>query len=324
MKARTLPQLLLLATTLFLCACGTGDLEDQVAKLKGQVKDIEKSEAELKVKNTELQAQIDAPSPLQEQLDTANQELNGLKAEAEISINTQIENDVKMGELQNELDAAKAQIEVLQTQLASAAAAPPPAIPATPTPPAGFPTTPTTATPTPTPVAPTGFPTPPTPTGVPTPTPTAFPTTPTPATPTPMVIPTTPAPPTATLAPGVTAGLTVSVQLAVQGRTFNLPDCEVYVTEQKPNIDKWGLHLKNPEVSHNNLQAIKASLQSCIIHKMGRTDASGNVSFQQLETGTYYISTANKATARGLQWSVRHQVNPGQNVLILSTSNRTP
>ncbi len=139
-----------------------------------------------------------------------------------------------------------------------------------------------------------------------------------------MLIPTTPAPPVATLSTGANASITVSVQLTVQGKTYNLPNCEVYITEQRPDVSKWGLYLKNPQVSHNNLQQIKASLNSSIIHKKGQTDANGQVSFTDLEANTYFISTAHDATQRGLQWSVQHQVKPGQNVLVLSAKNRTP
>ena len=114
------------------------------------------------------------------------------------------------------------------------------------------------------------------------------------------------------------------MQLAVQGNTYNLPDCEVYITEKRPDVSKWGLYLKNPDVSYNNLQQIRAGLANCVIHKKGKTDANGQVSFKELEAGNYYISTAHSATQRGLQWSVAHQVKPGQNVLILSTNNRTP
>ncbi|MEL0118688.1 MAG: hypothetical protein VXB01_07075 [Opitutae bacterium] len=323
MKFKKIIKPLFVCISFLLISCGTEELENANAKLKKQVKDLETAEAQLKLKNTDLenqvadmQAQVDASASLQDQLDAANQQLDGMKAEAEIAVNIQVENDVKMGELQNQLDEANSQIETLRNQLASAATsapvAPVPVSPATqpiPTAPvAGFPTTPTP----PTPAAPIGNPL-------------AISTTPPEPTPTsPVLIPTAPAPPAATLVTGVLSDITVSVQLAVQGNTYNLPDCEVYITEKRPDVSKWGLYLKNPDVSYNNLQQIRAGLANCVIHKKGKTDANGQVSFKELEAGNYYVSTAHSATQRGLQWSVAHQVKPGQNVLILSTNNRTP
>ncbi len=322
MKHEKVLRYLVVCISLFLVSCGTEELENANAKLKKQVKDLETAEAQLKLKNTDLenqvadmQAQVDASAPLQAQLDAANQQLDGMKAEAEIAVNIQVENDVKMGELQNQLDEANSQIEALRNQLASAAtsapAAPVPVSPATQpistAPVAGFPTTPTP----PTPAAPIGNPL-------------AISTTPEPTPTSPVLIPTAPAPPAATLVTGALSDITVSVQLAVQGNTYNLPDCEVYITEKRPDVSKWGLYLKNPDVSYNNLQQIRAGLANCVIHKKGKTDANGQVSFKELEAGNYYVSTAHSATQRGLQWSVAHQVKPGQNVLILSTNNRTP
>ena len=250
-------------------------------------------------------------APLQTQVEALTQERDGMKAEQEINTENMLENDIKMGEIQNELIDAKNKIDELEDKLAKAEATTTPTtatIPAPANPAAVFP--PTAATPTPAPANPAAV----------------FP----PAAPTtnPVTIPTTPPAipngfnPLTTPPVAAAASLVISVQLQAQGQTYPLPSCDVYITQNAPSVSKWGLYLKNPQVSFNNLQEIQASLREAVIHKKIATNAQGQANVSDLESGTYYISCAHPVTASGVQWSVRHNIKPGQNVLVLTNNNR--
>jgi hypothetical protein len=244
-------------------------------------------------------------------VEALTQERDGMKAEQEINTENMLENDIKMGEIQNELIDAKNKIDELEDKLAKAEATTTPTtatIPAPANPAAVFP--PTAATPTPAPANPAAV----------------FP----PAAPTtnPVTIPTTPPAipngfnPLTTPPVAAAASLVISVQLQAQGQTYPLPSCDVYITQNAPSVSKWGLYLKNPQVSFNNLQEIQASLREAVIHKKIATNAQGQANVSDLESGTYYISCAHPVTASGVQWSVRHNIKPGQNVLVLTNNNR--
>jgi hypothetical protein len=300
-----------------------GALKEENATLTKKVAELQKKEAGLQKKADDLQQQVEGLAPLQTQVDTLTQERDGMKAEQEINTQNMLENDIKMGEIQNELIDAKNKIDELEGQLAKAEATstPTPATPAT-----GFP--PVAATPTTLPATPaTGFPpvvaTPTTPPASPV---AVFP--PVATTTNPVTIPTTPptipngANPLTTPPTAATSSLVVSVQLLAGGQTYPLPNCTLYVTQNAPNVSKWGLYLKNPQVSFNQLQEIEASLRAAVIHKKIMTDAQGQANISDLEAGTYYISCGHPVSKSGVQWSVRHNLRPGQNVLILTNNNR--
>ena len=288
-----------------------GALKEENATLTKKVEDLKKKEADLQKKAEDLQEQVEGLAPLQTQIDALTQERDGMKAEQEINTQNMLENDIKMGETQNELIDAKNKIDELVDKLAKAEATPTPTtatIPAPANPAAVFP--PTAATPTPAPATPaTGFP-------------------PVAATTNPVTIPTVPstipngANPLTTPPTAAASSLVVSVQLLAGGQTYPLPNCTLYVTQNAPNVSKWGLYLKNPQVSFNQLQAIEASLRAAVIHKKIMTDAQGQANISDLEAGTYYISCGHPVSKSGVQWSVRHNLRPGQNVLVLTNNNR--
>ncbi len=120
---------------------------------------------------------------------------------------------------------------------------------------------------------------------------------------------------------GRAADLIIKVQLVAGGKNYPIPNCKLYVTEMKPQISKWGLYLKNPQVSINQLQAIQTSLKQSIIHKMATTNEGGEVTISGLEAGIYFISGAHPVTQNGVQWSKQHILKPGQNVLLLSNND---
>jgi hypothetical protein len=255
---------------------------------------------------------VEGLAPLQTQIDALTQERDGMKAEQEINTQNMLENDIKMGEIQNELIDAKNNIDELVDKLAKAEATPTP-VAATPTPAPASPASvfpPVAATPTPAPASPASV----------------FP--PVGTTANPVIIST--APPTipngvnplTTPTVAAAASLVVSVQLLAGGQTYPLPNCTIYVTQNAPSVSKWGLYLKNPQVSFNQLQEIEASLRAAVIHKKIVTDAQGQANISALEAGTYYISCGNPTSKSGVQWSVRHNLRPGQNVLVLTNNNR--
>ena len=310
MKINPIHIILLFPIILSLGGCN-GALEEENATLKQKVEDLQKKEADLQKKTDELTQQVEGLAPLQTQVEALTQERDGMKAEQEINTQNMLENDIKMGEIQNELIDAKNKIDELEDKLAKAEATTTPTtatIPAPANPAAVFP--PTAATPTPAPANPAAV----------------FP----PAAPTtnPVTIPTTPPAipngfnPLTTPPVAAAASLVISVQLQAQGQTYPLPSCDVYITQNAPSVSKWGLYLKNPQVSFNNLQEIQASLREAVIHKKIATNAQGQANVSDLESGTYYISCAHPVTASGVQWSVRHNIKPGQNVLVLTNNNR--
>ena len=292
MKISPIHIILLFPIILSLGGCN-GALEEENATLTKKVEELQKNEADLQKKADELTQQVEGLAPLQTQVEALTQERDGMKAEQEINTENMLENDIKMGEIQNELIDAKNKIDELEDKLAKAEAT----------------TTPTTAT----------IPAPANPAAV-------FP----PAAPTtnPVPIPTTPPAipngfnPLTTPPVAAAASLVISVQLQAQGQTYPLPSCDVYITQNAPSVSKWGLYLKNPQVSFNNLQEIQASLREAVIHKKIATNAQGQANVSDLESGTYYISCAHPVTASGVQWSVRHNIKPGQNVLVLTNNNR--
>ena len=306
-----------------------GALKEENATLTKKVEDLKKKEADLQKKADDLQEQVEGLAPLQTQIDALTQERDGMKAEQEINTKNMLENDIKMGETQNELIDAKNKIDELVDKLAKAEATPTPTtatIPAPANPAAVFP--PTAATPTPAPANPAAVfpPVAATPTPAPATPATGFP--PVAATTNPVTIPTVPstipngANPLTTPPTAAASSLVVSVQLLAGGQTYPLPNCTLYVTQNAPNVSKWGLYLKNPQVSFNQLQAIEASLRAAVIHKKIMTDAQGQANISDLEAGTYYISCGHPVTKSGVQWSVPHNLRPGQNVLILTNNNR--
>ena len=310
MKISPIHIILLFPIILSLGGCN-GALEEENATLTKKVEELQKNEADLQKKADELTQQVEGLAPLQTQVEALTQERDGMKAEQEINTQNMLENDIKMGEIQNELIDNKNKIDELEAKLAKAEATPTPTtatIPAPANPAAVFP--PTAATPTPAPANPAAV----------------FP----PAAPTtnPVTIPTTPPAipngfnPLTTPPVAAAASLVISVQLQAQGQTYPLPSCDVYITQNAPSVSKWGLYLKNPQVSFNNLQEIQASLREAVIHKKIATNAQGQANVSDLESGTYYISCAHPVTASGVQWSVRHNIKPGQNVLVLTNNNR--
>jgi len=303
--------IILLFPIIFSLGGCNGALEEENATLTKKVEELQKNEADLQKKADELTQQVEGLAPLQTQVEALTQERDGMKAEQEINTENMLENDIKMGEIQNELIDAKNKIDELEDKLAKAEATTTPTtatIPAPANPAAVFP--PTAATPTPAPANPAAV----------------FP----PAAPTtnPVTIPTTPPAipngfnPLTTPPVAAAASLVISVQLQAQGQTYPLPSCDVYITQNAPSVSKWGLYLKNPQVSFNNLQEIQASLREAVIHKKIATNAQGQANVSDLESGTYYISCAHPVTASGVQWSVRHNIKPGQNVLVLTNNNR--
>jgi hypothetical protein len=280
-------------------------LKEENAALTKKVENLQEQETDLQKKADDLQQQVEGLAPLQTQIDALTQERDGMKAEQEINTQNMLENDVKMGEIQNNLIDAKNKIDELEDKLAKAEATPTPA-PASPA--SVFP--PVAATTTPAPASPASV----------------FP--PVGTTANPVIIPT--APPTipngvnplTTPTVAAAASLVVSVQLLAGGQTYPLPNCTIYVTQNAPSVSKWGLYLKNPQVSFNQLQEIEASLRAAVIHKKIVTDAQGQANISALEAGTYYISCGNPTSKSGVQWSVRHNLRPGQNVLVLTNNNR--
>jgi hypothetical protein len=322
MKINPLPILILFPILLSLGGCN-GALKEENAALTKKVEDLQKKETDLQKKTDDLQQQVEKMAPLQTQVDSLTQERDGMKAEQEINTQNMLENDVKMGEIQNNLIDAKNKIDELVDKLAKAEATPTPA-PASPA--SVFP--PVAATPTPAPASPASVfpPVAATPTPAPANPASVFP--PAGTTTNPVIIPT--APPTipngvnplTTPTVAAAASLVVSVQLLAGGQTYPLPNCTIYVTQNAPSVSKWGLYLKNPQVSFNQLQEIEASLRAAVIHKKIVTDAQGQANISDLEAGTYYISCGNPASKSGVQWSVRHNLRPGQNVLVLTNNNR--
>lgn len=303
--------IILLFPIIFSLGGCNGALEEENATLTKKVEELQKNEADLQKKADELTQQVEGLAPLQTQVEALTQERDGMKAEQEINTENMLENDIKMGEIQNELIDAKNKIDELEDKLAKAEATTTPTtatIPAPANPAAVFP--PTAATPTPAPANPAAV----------------FP----PAAPTtnPVTIPTTPPAipngfnPLTTPPVAAAASLVISVQLQAQGQTYPLPSCDVYITQNAPSVSKWGLYLKNQQVSFNKLQEIQASLREAVIHKKIATNAQGQANVSDLESGTYYISCAHPVTASGVQWSVRHNIKPGQNVLVLTNNNR--
>ena len=303
--------IILLFPIIFSLGGCNGALEEENATLTKKVEELQKNEADLQKKADELTQQVEGLAPLQTQVEALTQERDGMKAEQEINTENMLENDIKMGEIQNELIDAKNKIDELEDKLAKAEATTTPTtatIPAPANPAAVFP--PTAATPTPAPANPAAV----------------FP----PAAPTtnPVTIPTTPPAipngfnPLTTPPVAAAASLVISVQLQAQGQTYPLPSCDVYITQNAPSVSKWGLYLKNPQVSFNNLQEIQASLREAVIHKKIATNAQGQANVSDLESGTYYMSCSHPVTASGVQWSVRHNIKPGQNVLVLTNNNR--
>jgi hypothetical protein len=304
MKINPLPILILFPILLSLGGCNDA-LKEENAALTKKVENLQEQETDLQKKADDLQQQVEGLAPLQTQIDALTQERDGMKAEQEINTQNMLENDIKMGEIQNELIDAKNNIDELVDKLAKAEATPTPA-PASPA--SVFP--PVAATTTPAPASPASV----------------FP--PVGTTANPVIIPT--APPTipngvnplTTPTVAAAASLVVSVQLLAGGQTYPLPNCTIYVTQNAPNVSKWGLYLKNPQVSFNQLQEIEASLRAAVIHKKIVTDAQGQANISALEAGTYYISCGNPTSKSGVQWSVRHNLRPGQNVLVLTNNNR--
>ena len=281
MKINPVHILILFPILLSLGGCN-GALKEENATLTRKVEDLQKKEAELQKKADDLQQQVEGLAPLQTQIEALTQERDGMKAEQEINTQNMLENDIKMGEIQNELIDAKNNIDELVDKLAKAEA--------TPTPASVFPPAATTTNP--------------------------------------VIIPTAPstipngANPLTTPPVAAAASLVVSVQLLAAGQTYPLPNCTLYVTQNAPNVSKWGLYLKNPQVSFNHLQEIEASLREAVIHKKIATDAQGQANISDLEAGTYYISCGHPVSKSGVQWSVRHNLRLGQNVLILTNNNR--
>jgi hypothetical protein len=304
MKINPLPILILFPILLSLGGCNDA-LKEENAALTKKVENLQEQETDLQKKADDLQQQVEGLAPLQTQIDALTQERDGMKAEQEINTQNMLENDVKMGEIQNNLIDAKNKIDELEDKLAKAEATPTPA-PASPA--SVFP--PVAATTTPAPASPASV----------------FP--PVGTTANPVIIPT--APPTipngvnplTTPTVAAAASLVVSVQLLAGGQTYPLPNCTIYVTQNAPSVSKWGLYLKNPQVSFNQLQEIEASLRAAVIHKKIVTDAQGQANISALEAGTYYISCGNPTSKSGVQWSVRHNLRPGQNVLVLTNNNR--
>jgi hypothetical protein len=311
MKINPLPILILFPILLSLGGCNDA-LKEENAALTKKVENLQEQETDLQKKADDLQQQVEGLAPLQTQIDALTQERDGMKAEQEINTQNMLENDIKMGEIQNELIDAKNNIDELVDKLAKAEATPTP-VAATPTPAPASPASvfpPVAATPTPAPASPASV----------------FP--PVGTTANPVIIST--APPTipngvnplTTPTVAAAASLVVSVQLLAGGQTYPLPNCTIYVTQNAPSVSKWGLYLKNPQVSFNQLQEIEASLRAAVIHKKIVTDAQGQANISDLEAGTYYISCGNPASKSGVQWSVRHNLRPGQNVLVLTNKNR--
>ncbi|MBT6959021.1 MAG: hypothetical protein HN996_11410, partial [Opitutae bacterium] len=149
MKISPIHIILLFPIILSLGGCN-GALEEENATLTKKVEELQKNEADLQKKADELTQQVEGLAPLQTQVEALTQERDGMKAEQEINTENMLENDIKMGEIQNELIDAKNKIDELEDKLAKAEATTTPTtatIPAPANPAAVFP--PTAATPTP-------------------------------------------------------------------------------------------------------------------------------------------------------------------------------
>lgn len=304
---KDLPALsILLIFALASLGCGSAELEEEISTLKDDKKALEKEKADLEkdleAKTTELVTATASAATLQTSIDELTTKLTGANGDVEFFTNQNAELEQQKGEIQEQLDAANTKIADLEQQLATAKTA--------------APTTTTVAAvqPATTAVAP----------GVPT----SFPIAGT----TPVAGGTTAPPPASTvISPdnpivnpdaSTQANVAISLFISAGGNNYPLANTEIYITEQQPNITKWGLHLKTPQLSTNELTAIQQSLQSCTIHKKVTTDASGQAHVGMLKAGTYWVSCGNPATPTGLQWSVQHSVNPGDNQLTLSNNNR--
>jgi outer membrane murein-binding lipoprotein Lpp len=325
-KTKTIVWLLALCTLIF-AGCGSAELEQEIADLKKEITSLKKEKGDLDKQIETLTADKDTAqaevAAKQTEVDEIQRKLTALEGDYEFANNQSAELEQTMGTLREELVAAKNRIlELEQNPVATVATtAAPPALPSTPPVAPSFPTeipgVPTTTTPS---TPPTDFAPPPSP---------AF-------TGTAPAIPTTPAapppPPPSDIPEGIApspllpsgSSLIINLYVVAQGRQIPLKDTTIYVTEQKPNIAQWGFHLKNPSVSANELRAIEQSLTTSIIHKKVKTDANGMVNISTLKEGTYWVSCASPATTNGLQWSVQHLVQKGQNNLTLSNGNLHP
>lgn len=318
---KTNPILWLLSLSLLVFAgCGSAELEEanadlkkEVTSLKKEKEDLEKQIETLTADKETAQAEVGSK---QTELDELQNKHTALQGDFEFANNQAVELDQQMGELREELIAAKNKILELE-QNPTVAVSPVGAPPAVPAAPPAIPSAPP-------PAAPAFEP------GLPAPAPGLT------AAPTPPASPSAPAapppPPPPALPEGVDpsspllsfdSNLIINLYIVAGGRQIPLKDTTIYVTEKKPNVEQWGYHLKNPSLSANQLQAIDQSLVTSIIHKKEKTNENGMINIM-LKKGTYWVSCASPATQGGLQWSVQQQVNEGQNNITLSNGNRLP
>ena len=333
-KTKSILWLLSLCSLIF-AGCGSAELEEANADLKKEVTSLKKEKGDLEKELETLTADKDtAQAELAAKVtefDELQRKHTALEGDFEFANNQAVELDQQMNTLREELISAKNKVMEMEQQITSGAvaAAPVGSVPtAPPSAPPALPSTPAAPPP--------GFdpslpPSPPTVAAAP-----LDGTAPLSAPPTPPAIPSTPAappppppPPPPALPEGVdpnnplvsaNSSLAINLYVVSKGRQIPLKDTTIYVTGEKPNVAQWGLHLKNPSISANELQKIEQSLTTSIIHKKEKTDANGMINVI-LKEGTYWVSCASPATANGLQWSVQQQVVAGQNQLVLSNGN---
>jgi len=326
---------ILLTCALLIGGCGSAELEEANAKLTDENKTLQKEKKDLEKEVETLKAEAETTqtqiTTLQTSLDDMTKKVTAQADEVNFYIDTNAVLEQEKTELQEKLNAANETIGQMQ---ASAAAAPAPQPTFTPAPPiaATTPVPPTQTLPTNTvPAAPPPPSFPPTDPAVaaatsvasgfaPAPSTAAPPTTTVPA-PAPAVTEISPDNPLVNPTAGQQANLTIALYIVAGGRNIPLPNTEIYITEKQPNVSKWGFHLKDPNISANQLAQIQQSLATSIIHKRVTTDATGNAVIPTIKAGVYWVSCGNPASKNGLQWSVQHILNPGANQLALSNGN---
>jgi TolA-binding protein len=311
-----------LVTALAFTGCGTAELEEELTKLKDENKSLKKEKdgtaKELETTKADLETAQQQAVTLQESVDDLTRKLTGLNGDIEFFTNQSAELEQEKTDIQGKLDESRAKVADLEQQLEAAkaaASAPPPATTVAVSPPPASTFSPETNTLLATAGTPNG--------GNP------VPATQPPVAPAPPPVapaPTEISPDNPIVNPDASSQATLAINLFISagGNNYPLANTEIYVTELQPSITKWGLHLKNPSISANELATIQQSLASSTIHKKVITDASGAANISMLKAGTYWVSCANPATPTGLQWSVQHSVSPGANQLVLSNGNRAP
>jgi outer membrane murein-binding lipoprotein Lpp len=316
MKKEAITPLALLLCVLPFAGCGTAELEEEISTLKEDNKTLKKEKADLETNletaKTDLDASQTQATTIQTQLDEMATKLTAAQNSENDAINQAADAQIQMQEFRDKFDAANAKVQELEKQLAETKAA----MPASNILNSGATAAPQPAT---SPAFPAQQPEAAAAAQVLTGLPGATPPVATPAT-----IPVSPDNPLVNPDASSQSNLDISLFISAGGQNYPLPNTVIFITEQQPRIAKWGLHLKNPSISANELAAIQQSLAASTIHKKVTTDAAGKAMVSMLKAGTYWVSCANPATPTGLQWSVQTTLAPGANQLELTNTNRAP